>query len=256
MKSLFLATAAVAAFAAAPALAQEPVGSIGVAYSNAEFDLGGLDADSEAASVDASFAVPVTADWTVSFDGALNIDLNEGPAEDDASFNGRVHVSRMFGSTRIAGFAGGMDAGEETLWGFGGQAQHYLNEQVTLTGSLAYETLEGVDADVWSLGADAAYFVSPKLRLNAGAGWTTVDAGGADLDGWSANLGGEYQIADTPFSVTAGYGHAEFEDIDLQADTFTIGFRYTYGGDLKARERAGGDLGRTTAGLGALAGAL
>ena len=37
MKSLLLATAAVATFAAAPALAQDAAGSIGVQYSEADF---------------------------------------------------------------------------------------------------------------------------------------------------------------------------------------------------------------------------
>ena len=76
------------------------------------------------------------------------------------------------------------------------------------------------------------------------------------LDAWSATVGGEYQIANSPYSVTANYAHAELEDIDLSVDTFTIGFRFSYGGDLQTRERAGADLGRTVAGLGAVAGAF
>lgn len=255
MKSLFLATAAVAAFAAAPALAQDGVGSVGLTYSNADIDVVGVDAEVETVAIDAGFAVPITADWTVTLDGGFNYNI-DGPADqDDSNVSGRIHASRTFGNVRVGGFAGGQQAGEEQLWSFGASAQTYL-DKLTLTGSLAYETVDGADADIWSLGGDVAYYVNPSLRLNAGAGWSTSDVAGADVDGWQANVGGEYQIAKSPYSVTANYAHSELEDIDLSVDTFTVGFRFSYGGDLQTRERAGADLGRTVAGVGRLAGAF
>ncbi|GAA0639317.1 hypothetical protein [Brevundimonas lenta] len=253
MKSLFLATAAVAAFAAAPALAQDAaVGSVGSSYTYSEADVAGFSGDADSIVVDASFAAPVTADWTVSFDGGITINLGDEPGTDDSSLNGRVHVSRTFGDVRVATFAGAADGGEANLWSFGAQAQTYI-DNITLTGGFAYETPEGVDADIWSLNVDGAYYVSPTLRLNAGAGWTTAEMGGLDTDAWTANVGGEYQIANTPFSITGGYTHAELEDLDLQIDTLNVGLRYTFGTDLQSRERAGADLGRTVAGIGGLA---
>ena len=255
MKSLFLATAAVAALAAAPALAQDGIGSIGVSYSNTDVDYAGLSGDIESAQIDAGFAIPVTGAWTVTLDGAFAYAIDGAPQGDDSAVSGRVHVSRDLGNVRVGAFAGGAEADGEQLWSFGGQAQTYL-DKVTLTGSLAYETLEGVDADIWSLGGDAAYFIRPNLRVNGGLGWSTIDAGGLDTDGFSANVGGEYQFADTGISLTASYTHAEFEDFDLDADTVSIGLRFSFGGDLQTRDRAGADLGRTVAGIGALAGAL
>ena len=71
MKSLLLATAAVAVFAAAPALAQESVGSIGVAYVNSEAEIAGLTGEGEGLAIDADFAFPVTGDWTVTHDGTF-----------------------------------------------------------------------------------------------------------------------------------------------------------------------------------------
>ena len=71
MKSLFLATAAVAALAAAPALAQDAVGSFGGSYVKSELDAGGLTAEGDGMAIDTAFAVPVTADWTVTVDGAV-----------------------------------------------------------------------------------------------------------------------------------------------------------------------------------------
>jgi len=258
MKSLFLATAAVAALTAAPALAQDGVGSIGVTYSNTDVDVLGLSGEAEQATLDAGFAVPLTADWTVTLDGAFAQVIDGPDGVDNSAVNGRIHASRNFGNVRVGAFAGGAEALDEQLWSVGAEAQAYLNDKVTLTGSLAYETIDGADAEIWSLGGDASYFVSPNFRLNAGAGWSTADLGsGVDGDGWSANVGGEYQFAGTGTSVTAGYVRSEIEDLDLQADTFNIGLRFSFGGgDLQTRQRSGADLGRTVAGIGSLAGAF
>lgn len=253
MKSLLLATAAVAAFAAAPALAQESVGSIGVAYVNSEAEIAGLTGEGEGLAIDADFAIPVTADWTVTLDGTFAYGFGGDDDADDSSVIGRVHASRNFGGVRVGAFAGGTELGDEQLWSFGGQAQAYMSN-MTLTGSLAYETVEGLDADIWSVGADGAYFVTPNLRLNAGLGWTTIEANGLDADGVSANVGGEYMLANSGMSLTANYSHGEFDDADLSVDTVTVGVRFSFGGDLQTRQRSGADLGRTAAGLGALAG--
>lgn len=255
MKSLFLATAAVAAFAAAPALAQDSVGSVGVTYSKADIDFAGLSDEAESAAVDAGVAIPVTSDWTVTLDGGFNLVLDGADDVDDSSTNGRVHVSRTFGNVRVGGFAGGAESAGEQLWSFGGEAQAYLNDQITLTGVVAYETVESTDADIWSVGGDASYFVTPTFRVNAGAGWSTVDFGaGVDGDGWSANVGGEYQFPGTGVSVTAGYVRSEIADLDLKADTINVGLRFSFGGDLQTRQRSGADLGRTVAGVGSLLG--
>jgi outer membrane protein W len=255
MKSLFLATAAVAAFAAAPALAQESVGSIGVRYANTEVDALGVSAEGDGVAIDAAFAVPVTADWTVTLDGAFGYAFDGAPNQDDSSLNGRIHASRNFGNVRIGAFAGGSEASDEQLWSFGAQAQAYMNN-LTVSGSLAYETIEGADADIWSLGGDVAYFINPNFRVNGGLGWTTVDAAGVDADAVSANIGGEYQLT-SGLSLTGAYTHGELDDADLSVDTVMLGVRFSFGaGDLQTRQRSGADLGRTVAGLGALAGAL
>ena len=56
--------------------------------------------------------------------------------------------------------------------------------------------------------------------------------------------------------VVAGFTHAELEDVDVSMDTISMGLRFSFGGDLQSRERAGADLGRTAAGSGGMAGAL
>jgi hypothetical protein len=207
-------------------------------------------------ALDAAVAIPVTGDWTVTMDGAFAHAFDGGPQEDTSNLTGRVHASRNFGNMRVAAFAGGSEAADEQLWSFGAQAQAYMNN-LTLSGSLAYETIESADADIWSLAGDAAYFITPNFRVNGGLGWTTIEAAGLDTDAVSANVGGEYMVGLSGMSVTANYSHSELDDADLSADTVMLGLRFSFGGgDLQTRQRSGADLGRTAAGLGALAGAF
>lgn len=233
MKSLLLVTASIAAFAAAPALAQDgPVGSFGVTYSDSELELGGLSADSDAWAVDGVVAMPAFGAWTVTVAGVV------ADSDDDTTVSGNVHLTTMAGSDlRFGGFVGAADIADETALTAGFEVQKYLARS-TLTGVVAYTTVDGVDVDVWSVGGDAAFYVTDALRLNAGVSWLTIDD--ADVDGFTYAVGAEYQIARTPFSVTAGYSHSDIEDLDV--DTWTVGLRYSFGGGLQARDRAGAAL--------------
>jgi hypothetical protein len=253
MKSLFLATAAVAAFAAAPAFAQDATGSLGLVYNNVKYEAGGSDFTSENGKIDAAMAVPVTGDWTVTLDGGFSYNSNAIAGEDNSNVDGTIHASTLVNGVRVGAFAGGTSVSSETLWAGGVEAQAYL-DKMTLSGSVAYETIDGADLDAWSIAGDVAYFITPAFRVNGGLGWSTIDGGGDNLDTWSANVGGEYQIAETPISIVANYGYGELEDVDLSVNTLTVGFRYSFGGDLQARSRAGADLGRTAATVGSLAG--
>ena len=251
MKTLLLATAAVAAFAAAPAFAQDSVGSIGLGYNNVKYEAGGSDFTTENGKIDVAVAVPVTSSWTVTLDGGFAYNNNNVAGADNSNINGAIHTTVGFGDFRVGTFAGGKSIADETLWAVGGEGQMYLG-QTTLTGSVVYETVDGTDLDAWSVGGDAAYFITPSLRVNGGLNWSTIDAGGSDIDSWSANVGGEYQIANTPMSIVANYGYGELEDFDLSINTLTVGVRYSFGGDLQTRNRSGADLGRTVGGVGAL----
>lgn len=238
MKTLLLATAAFAAFAAAPALAQEaPVGSVGVTYSNSQFDFGGLEADSDAYAVDGVVALPAFGEWTVTLAGSAS--QTDG-GNDDNTYSGTAHLTTVVGDdVRVGGFVGAASIADENAWTAGAEVQKYL-AGATLTGVVAYTGADDLDVDAWTFGGDAAFYVMPSLRLNAGVSYTTVDAAGVDLDGFTYGVGGEYEIAASPLSLTAGYSHTDIEDLDV--DTFSIGLRYSFGGGLQARDRAGATL--------------
>ncbi len=236
MKSLLLATAAIAAFAAAPALAQDgPVGSVGINYGNTEVDFGGLGGEADTWAVDGVVAMPAFGDWTVTV-AANASQFDDG--SDDTAFAGAAHLTTLIGSDlRVGGFVGAADVADETALTGGFEVQKYLSK-ATLTGVVSYTTADDVDLDVWSVGGDAAFYVTEDLRLNAGLSWMTIDD--ADVDGVTYGVGAEYEIANSPFSVTAGLSHTDIEDVDI--DSWTIGLRYSFGGGLQARDRAGAAL--------------
>lgn len=243
MKTILLASAAAATLFAAPAFAQDAIGSVGVTYSNPSFDTGADDADADVWTVDGTVALPA-ADWTVTLNGA--IDYTKAYGEEDTTGAAAAHLTKMWASDVRAGAfvaANGIGTGNDTIWTVGAEAQKYLSN-ATLTGQVAYTTSDDSDADIWTVGGDAAFYVMPNLRLNAGVSYNNVDLAGSDLDAWTYGVGAEYEIENTPFSVGASYTRADIDSLDV--DTWSLGVRYSFGGGLQARDRAGANLGVTS----------
>jgi hypothetical protein len=238
MKTLFLASAAAAALFAAPALAQDAIGSVGLTYSNPSVEIAGEDFDADVWTVDGTVAIPAN-NWTVTFNGA--IDYAKAFGEDDTTGAAAAHLTTMVaGDVRVGGFVAGNGIGSgDTVYTVGAEAQKYLAGS-TLTGLVAYTSADDLDADIWTVGGDAAFYVTPNLRLNAGVSYNNVDANLGDVDAWTYGVGGEYEFTGTPFSVAAGYTRADIESIDV--DTWSLGVRYSFGGGLQARDRAGAGL--------------
>ena len=238
MKTLFLASAAAAALFAAPALAQDAIGSVGLTYSNPSIEIAGDDFDADVWTVDGTVAIPAN-NWTVTFNGA--IDYAKAYGEDDTTGAAAAHLTTMVaGDVRVGGFVAGNGIGSgDTVYTVGAEAQKYLAGS-TLTGVVAYTSADDLDADIWTVGGDAAFYVMPNLRLNAGVSYNNVDAHFGDIDAWTYGVGGEYEFTGTPFSVAAGYTRADIDSIDV--DTWSLGLRYSFGGGLQARDRAGAGL--------------
>ena len=238
MKTLFLASAAAAALFAAPAFAQDAIGSVGLTYSNPSIEIAGEDFDADVWTVDGTVAIPAN-NWTVTFNGA--IDHTKAFGEDDTTGAAAAHLTTMVaGDVRVGGFVAGNGIGSgDTVYTIGAEAQKYLAGS-TLTGLVAYTSADELDADIWTVGGDAAFYVMPNLRLNAGVSYNNVDANLGDIDAWTYGVGGEYEFTGTPFSVAAGYTRADIDSLDV--DTWSLGVRYSFGGGLQARDRAGAGL--------------
>lgn len=255
MKTLLLATAAAAALFAAPALAQDAgVGSIGGTLGLSQVELMGDEATVETSAVDVAVATDI-AGFTVTIDGAFNKPIDNDDNV-DSSVGGRIHGSKAFGDFRAGAFFGSSEVLGDYMQSYGVEGQYYLSN-VTVSGSVAYETVDDLDVEAVSFGGDVAYFVNPNFRVNGGLGFTNFDAGaGAETDGWQTDIGGELKFGDSPFSAFANFNHSELEDLDLSVNSFTFGVRLSFGGDLQTRDRKGGDLGRSVAGVGPVASLL
>ncbi|HUH24458.1 MAG TPA: porin [Brevundimonas sp.] len=243
MKTVFLASVAAATLIAAPAFAQDAVGSAGIGYVHSDTE--GFKTDG--AQLDGVGAFKVAPEWTVTVNGAVN--YADSDFGDDTTAAAAAHLTKTFGSDlRVGGFAGVTDLGDDETFTVGAEVQKYL-ASATLTGLVSYSDLDGADA--WTIGGDAAYYVNPSFRLNAGVSYSNVDADLGEADVWAYGAGAEYQFANSPFSVTGTYQRvsSDFANVDVDADVFMIGARYNFGGTLQSLDRAGANLGRTLAGL-------
>lgn len=239
MKTQLFAAAAVLAMAvSAPAFAQN-IGSVGAAVNYTDLDIAGVNGDGTSVKVDGNVAIP-TGNWTVTLNGAVSV--NDNDISDETVASTAAHLTTKVGdSWRVGGFAALSRPSNDTVWAVGGEASKYFNK-VTLNGLVAYGQSNDLDADLYAVRGEARYFVSDDFRLDAGAGYSKLDGNG-EADIWDANLGGEYKFANTGWSTFGKYTHTESEDLaDLKSDAVKVGFRYTFGGSLKARDAAGADL--------------
>lgn len=243
MKTILVASTAAAALFAAPAFAQ--TGSVGVSYSNPNMEAGGQEVATDNVSLDGSVALQAN-DWTVTLVGDLNHSKVLG--YEDTAGSAAAHLTKMWTSdVRAGGFVAADSLGTgNTAWTYGAEAQMYL-DRATLTGVVAYTDANSFSTEATTVAADAAYYVLPNLRLNAGITYNDVKVAGSSENAWTYGVSGEYQIAETPFSVTAGYAYTDFADLDI--NTLSIGVRYSFGGDLQARDRAGANLGNVNMGV-------
>lgn len=247
---LFVTAAVVATALSAPAFAAEPTGSVGLSAGRTDLEVGPINAEGDGYALDGNVAFQASPNWTVTLAGAaVTTDDNAG---DDTVFSASAAATYNGAGWRAGPFVSASEVSDETLWAVGGVVQHDVSEKVTLAAAAGYGQVDGFNADLWGAKGEVRYFVSDTFRVDGGLGWSQIDGGGADADFWTAGVGGEYQFAGTPWSITGGYEHSSSDDLDLTADTVKLGVRLSFGGDLKARDRSGADLGSVTNLFGAL----
>jgi opacity protein-like surface antigen len=236
-KNLFAAAAVVAFLGSAVAAQAQTVGHVGANYGRTDLDVAGFDADLDTFQVEGA----------VRFDaGSLGAQIDGAVTNydgDDTSFATTGHLNTKVGNGLIGGFAGVEASDGITVWGLGVEGQANINGKTSLYAQAGYGNVDDAfDADIWAARGEIRYFVADNFRLTGSLGYATVDVG-PNIDTWNAGVEAEYQFADTPFSVVAGYDHADSDDISSNADTFRVGFRYTFGGTLKDRDQSGASLG-------------
>jgi hypothetical protein len=241
MKTQLFAAAAVLALAvSAPAFAQN-IGSVGAAVNYTDLKATGVDVDGTSVKVDGNVAIPTGA-WTVTLNG--NVSVSDNDLSDETVASTSAHLTTKLNDTvRVGGFAALSRPSNDTLWAVGLEGSKYFSN-VTLNGLVAYGQSNDLNADLYAVRGEARYFVSDDFRLDAGAGYSNLDLKALpSADIWDVNVGGEYKFANTGWSTFAKYTHTESDDLaNLNAEAVKFGFRYTFGGSLKARDAAGADL--------------
>jgi len=234
MKSvLFAAVATVATLAAAPAFAASGYAGAAVNWGNVQ--VAGDDDWGVGYNVSGAVSAPVSQAVSIQAEAAY------ADAEDaDGVFSGALHlVGDLDGGMRVGAFVAAAEVADETAIGGGVEGQVQF-ERSSLSANAAYATVDDLDVDIWGLGGDYRFFVNDNLRIDGGASWASIDTPIGSTEAWGVGAGAEFKPESTPFSVFGGWSYAEADEIDVSANTFSLGIRVSFGNaTLKDRDREG-----------------
>lgn len=237
MKKILFATAMAAATLTATSALAAATGYAGVSGSTTKVQVSGDEAHVDALGVHGAVFAPINE--TI----GIQVDASYTDAEDSEGVAvGTVHLIGDLGEQmRIGAFVGAAEVADETAIAGGVEGQvHY--DRVTLAANAAYATVDEYDLDVWGLSGEARFFVNDNVRIDGGIGWASADAEGFEAEGWTAGLGAEARFYG-PASVFLAYNYAEADELDVTANTITLGMRFSFDGSLKERDRAGASFG-------------
>lgn len=235
----FAALSAVAlTAAAAPAFAQ--TGHIGVAYA----DNNGI-ADASIWGGEGAATFDLGPSFGVQVDGAVGSASSEG--SDNLAWRINGHAFYNYGGFRVGVVAGeakvNADVGNEpeaSHWGIEGQ---YWFDRVSVGASAIWgnsDWLISPHIDYHNYDLNAAFYATDNFVIGASYGVGQVDNGvtsAADTHNYSIDA--EWQLNEHPISFTAGYNHWEIDDTSVDAQAWTVGVRWNWGGNLMTRDRAG-----------------
>lgn len=226
MRNWIIGAAALVALAV-PGVAAAQTGYVGAQFGNVETDAN----DDDFYGVEGAVAFAGS--------GSIVFEVNAGYTdfdEGDESYGLVGHVYGRNDDHLFGAFVGISSSDDDDAYIVGLEANKYFTNW-TLAGAVAYAEADESDVDGYGVNAEARYFINDNFRLDANLGWANIDAGAGDDDAFAYGVGGEYQFASLPVSVTANYGTVDFDGGDV--DTWSIGLRYNWGGTLRDRDRNG-----------------
>ncbi|MBX9746209.1 MAG: porin [Hyphomonadaceae bacterium] len=228
MRNWIIGAAAVLALAV-PGVAAAQTGYAGVVYGNADAGAGD---DEDFYGVEGAVAFSGSGSIVFEVDASYT-DADEG----DETYGIVGHVYARNDDHLFGGFIGISDSDDSETYVVGLEANKYFANW-TLAGAVAYGDNEDADADGYGVNVEGRFFIHDNFRIDASVGYASIDGGaGDDDDATRLGLGGEYQFASVPISVTAGYSNTDFDNGDI--DVWSIGLRYNWGGTLRDRDRSG-----------------
>ena len=236
MKSMLKAAVAAAALlAAAPAMAQDAGGFVGLAYGQQELETPFGDADGDAWGAEGSVAFKASGDLVLQFD----VNYTEASDADYEAVNGTAHVFTRNADYAFGGFVGLSDVESSTSWYAGVEAANFFDTSTVAVG-LGYANLDDLDVDLWGVTGEYRWFATDNVRVDGRLGWQTGEFEDESTDAWNFGVGAEWKIGDSPVSLYATYDSFQFNDFDIDVNTALIGVRFNFGqGSLKDRDRSG-----------------
>lgn len=162
-----------------------------------------------------------------------------------------LHVFQRNPYGLVGGWAGWSHSGGADLWGLGAEGQAYMSG-ATLYGSVGYGHVnDTVDQNLWAARLEGRYYATENFALNAQVGLVRASARSGTTSAHSTvrtvGFGMEYQPGSVPFSITAGYAHADASNSSAESDTIRVGLRWNFdGGSLVERDRTGATLNNVT----------
>jgi hypothetical protein len=177
--------------------------------------------------------------------GDLKVADRSGP--DGTSWSPTAHIFKRNPYGLIGGWVGYSGADGADLFGLGLEGQAYMHS-ATLYGSVGYGHVDDVtNRSLWAARLEGRYFVTENLMLNLQGGLVRTSEAGAHTTVRTVGFGAEYQPGALPFSVQAGYSHADASNSSAESDTIRIGLRWNLtGGTLAERDRLGTTLNNVT----------
>lgn len=181
--------------------------------------------------------------------GDIKVANVDGPGGDSWVVSPTLHAYKRNPYGLIGGWAGWAHSGGADLFGIGAEGQAYMSN-ATLYGSVGYGRVsDAVDQNLWAARVEGRYFVTENFRLDARAGLMRVSDRGSSARSTvrTVGFGAEFQPNNVPFSVNAGYSHADVSNSTLESDTIRVGVRWNFdGGTLAERDRLGATLNNIT----------
>lgn len=237
MKKILFASAMAAATLMSTSALAAATGYAGFSGSTTEVQVLGVEENVDAVGVHGAVFAPINDTLGVQVDASYT-DAEEA----DGVLAGTVHLVGELGEEmRVGAFVGAAEFADETAIAGGVEGQVNY-EKVTLAGNVAYGTVDEFDLDIWGVAGEARFFASDNFRIDGGLGWASADAEGFEAEGWTAGIGGEARFYG-PASVFLAYNYAEVDELDVSANTITLGMRFSFDGSLKERDRAGASFG-------------
>jgi hypothetical protein len=212
MRTFLLATAAT--FAIAAPAAAETTGSLGVGFTNNEYDSG---FEYDVVDVEGAIFHRVSGPWAIQ--GEARYEDADYSGDDEGS---HFAVHGLFAAeTWTAGLLVGQgevfDDYEIDIWGAEGAARF---GNVTLSGAYVSGDV-GVDYDRWHVGGK--YFFGDNFAVGANAAWSEL--GNGDWDTY--DIGAEWRFGAFPVTLNGGFLRQEGDFIEV--DAWMIGARWDFG---------------------------